>query len=79
MFKDRRIAPRLTLNSPATIRLLGDPRPKDCKVIDLSASGVRIYAETPIPDVFTLASSSLTPRNCRVVWRLGHEIGAEFL
>jgi len=33
-----------------------------------------------VPDEFTLVLPGMTVRReCRVVWRLGHEIGAEFI
>jgi hypothetical protein len=39
-----------------------------------------LYAEdNDIPDVFILSFANGARRDCRVVWRLGHEVGAEFV
>jgi hypothetical protein len=42
---------------------------------------VRLHAEgVDVPDEFTLLLAGRRERReCRVVWRLGHEIGAEFI
>jgi hypothetical protein len=55
--------------------------PRDCWISDISDGGVRLHAEVDVPDEFTLLLPGLQGgrRDCRVVWRLGHEIGAEFI
>jgi hypothetical protein len=76
--QDRRRSERHLVRGPA--QLLFGSLPRDCWISDISDGGVRLHAEgVDVPDEFTL----LVPprrerRDCRVVWRLGHEIGAEF-
>ena len=55
--------------------------PRDCLIIDVSDSGIRIHAEgVDVPDDFVITINGVQPqrRECRVVWRLGFEVGAEF-
>ena len=43
---------------------------------------MRLHAEgVDVPDEFVLVLAGVNGgrRECRVVWRLGHEIGAEFI
>ena len=42
---------------------------------------MRLHSEMDIPDNFSLILPGLQGgrRECKVVWRLGHEIGAEFV
>lgn len=77
--EDRRRSERHLVRGPA--QLLFGSLPRDCWISDISDGGVRLHAEgVEVPDEFTLL---LPPRRerreCRVVWRLGHEIGAEFV
>jgi hypothetical protein len=39
---------------------------------------VRLHSEVDVPDEFILVLPA-GRRDCRVVWRLGHEVGAEFI
>ncbi len=55
--------------------------PRDCLIVDISDSGIRIHAEgVEVPDdfVITITGAQQERRECRVVWRLGFEVGAEF-
>ena len=50
-------------------------------ITDISDGGARLYSETDMPQKFTLQVSSDggdALRDCRVVWRLGRELGVEF-
>jgi hypothetical protein len=50
-------------------------------ITDISDGGARLYSEFDMPEKFTLSVSSDRGdrrRDCRVVWRLGHELGVEF-
>ena len=54
-----------------------------CRLVDLSAGGVRLRVDTPA-DVASYFSLLLTRdavpgRRCRIKWRKGSEIGAEFV
>lgn len=55
--------------------------PRDCWVSDISDGGVRLHSERmDVPDEFTLVLPGAGGRReCRVVWRLGSELGAEFI
>jgi hypothetical protein len=81
MKTDRRKSPRRAISRRAKIEIAGGSR--DCLVTDMSDGGVRIFAEGGnVPDRFVLwfsdGDDSTRPRACRVIWRLGPELGAEF-
>ena len=77
--EDRRRSERLSLRGLAKIQFGTRSLPRDCWVSDVSDGGVRLHAEgVAVPDDFILMLGS-GRRECRVVWRLGHEIGAEFV
>jgi hypothetical protein len=53
-------------------------------VTNVSDGGVRLHIEgAEVPDQFVLLLSgegrNVRPRDCRVIWRLGFEVGAEFV
>jgi hypothetical protein len=53
-----------------------------CMVTNISEGGARLYTEIDVPPTFTLSVSSEgvnVRRECRVVWRLGGELGVEFI
>jgi hypothetical protein len=54
-----------------------------CRLIDLSSSGIRIMVDAPydVADRFSLMLSrnGVPGWRCRVKWRNGPEIGAEFI
>jgi PilZ domain len=57
------------------------PAPRACTVTNISDGGARLYSEIEMPPTFTLSVSGEgvnVRRECRVVWRLGGEIGVEF-
>ncbi|PWB60415.1 MAG: PilZ domain-containing protein [Bradyrhizobiaceae bacterium] len=80
MQQDRRRSQRHALRGLAKIRTSASTFPRDCWVTDVSDGGVRLFVEgLEVPESFTLVfDGDARPRECRVVWRLGHEIGAEF-
>jgi hypothetical protein len=50
-------------------------------VTDISDRGARLYSELDLPERFTLSLSGDgvdVRQECRVVWRLGGELGVEF-
>jgi PilZ domain len=82
--QERRRARRHFLNRAAKIRTGADTLPRDCLITDISDSGVRLHVEGfDAPDEFVLllseADVSAKDRAYRVVWRLGYEVGAEFI
>lgn len=81
MFLERRNAPRRVINRVAQYFCDGSQLPRTCLVTDVSETGARLHSEIDMPEVFTLALSGVgidIKRECRVVWRLGHEIGVAF-
>lgn len=81
--EDRRRSRRRLTNRMAKIQVGTGTLPRDCLVTDISDGGVRLHVEGfEIPEEFVLLLSgdgvAAEARACRVVWRLGYEIGAEF-
>jgi hypothetical protein len=81
---DRRLSRRRALDRVAKIELDNGSLPRDCLIIDISDGGVRLHAEGyEVPDEFVLLldgdDANSKGRIHKVVWRLGHEIGAKFL
>jgi len=80
---DRRQAKRRLINRMAKIQLGNGSLPRDCLITDISTGGVRLHVEGfEVPNEFVLLlSGDDLAKECsyRVVWRLGHEIGARFL
>jgi hypothetical protein len=81
---ERRQTRRRLLNRVAKIQVGGGALARDCLVTDISEGGIRLHVEGfDVPDDFVLLLSGegLTGNECayRVVWRLGYEIGAEFV
>ena len=82
MLKDRRDSPRRVINRIAKFHSGAGSLPRDCMVTDISEQGARLYSEIEIPERFTLSLSGeghSVRRECRVVWRLGGELGVEFV
>ena len=82
MLKDRRAVPRRALNRVAKFHSGMGSLPRDCMVTDISDRGARLYCDVEMPEQFTLSLSSEGGpymRECRVVWRLGGELGVEFI
>ena len=82
MKQERRQTERFRVSGPAKIRQNAGALPRDCWVSDVSDGGVRLHAEhVEVPEAFILVFPGMgnRPRECRVVWRLGCEVGAEFV
>ena len=82
MFKERREVRRRAFNRVA--RFLSDDGslPRSCTITDISDGGARLYSEFEVPPNFTLSvlgDDGGMQRRCRVVWRLGGELGVEFI
>jgi hypothetical protein len=82
VLKDRRQSPRQVINRIAKFHAGGGSLPRDCMVTDISENGARLFSEADMPEQFTLSLSgegTSIRRECRVVWRLGGELGVEFI
>jgi hypothetical protein len=80
MRKERRVAQRFLIRGAAKIQWKNATFPRDCLVTDVSDTGARLYVEDcAVPETFMLTfARDDVRRDCRVVWRLGNEIGVEF-
>lgn len=79
--KERRGTQRRVINRIAQYHCGIGALPRTCMVTNISDTGARLYCETDMPDAFTLSLSAgdlNVRRECRVVWRLGGELGVEF-
>jgi len=83
MGKDFRQTPGTTIGSKAWIRFDDGFSVRACRLVELSGSGFRIVVDAPrdVTDHFSLLLSrdGAPGRLCRVKWRNGSEIGAEFV
>jgi hypothetical protein len=82
--QERRRSHRDTLHRVAKIQFSNGALPRDCLITDISDGGVRLHAEGfDVPDDFVLLLSGDGVRGkermYKVVWRLGHEVGAKFV
>ena len=80
MLTERRKSVRHGFNRYARIQAEMSGPSRDCLIVNMSQDGVRLHSEAELPDAFTLviADAPRPRRSCRVVWRLGFEIGAKF-
>ena len=79
--REQRRADRHRIDRFAKIMGRAGALPRDCMIVDISDAGIRLHTEhAEVPDEFMVVISGLARgrRECRVVWRLGFEIGAEF-
>jgi hypothetical protein len=79
---DRRRDRRYDIHRMATLQTGPDALPRDCMITDVSRRGARLFAhDVEVPNRFHLliAGDSGGRRECLVVWRLGGEIGVEFV
>jgi hypothetical protein len=84
MFGERRRDQRVAIKRVARIeaQIGGMQSIRECTVINLSDSGARLFVEDgDIPDNFSLLiiAENTTRHECKVVWRLGGELGVEFV
>jgi hypothetical protein len=83
MRKDSRKAAREATGTKAWIRFDDGFSVRACRLINLSHTGIRIAVDAPhdVADLFSLLLSrdAAPGRRCRVKWRKGAEIGAEFV
>jgi hypothetical protein len=80
MLANRRKSERLQCRRVAKIQLGTGSLPRDCTITDVSDGGVKVIAEyVDIPAEFSIIFSTGRPRQCRLAWRIGCELGAEFI
>lgn len=79
--KERRSIARRVINRVAQYHCGMGALPRTCMVTDISAGGARLYSEIEMPETFTLSvtcEDADIQRECRIVWRLGGEVGVTF-
>jgi PilZ domain-containing protein len=82
MLGERRKHQRHRINRIGKLQADSHSLPRDCLITDISKTGARLFAEgVEVPDQFQLLISGDqgVRRECRVVWRLGGEIGVAFV
>jgi hypothetical protein len=82
MFGEKRKSKRRSINRVAKFVTESGGLPRDCIVTDISAGGARLFIESSnIPEQFRLLIDGVPPirQECRVVWRLGGELGVSFV
>ncbi len=82
LLKERRKTPRRAINRVAQYYTGAGALPRSCFITDISESGARLYCDSGMPDTFILSvfnDGGEMRRDCRVVWRLGGELGIEFV
>ena len=83
MLNERRKDHRTTINRAAQFRTDIGALPRDCMIADISTGGARLFIDgvVDVPDQFYLLISGEdgAHRECRVVWRLGGEVGVSFV
>jgi hypothetical protein len=80
MLVNRRKSERRLCRSVAKIQFGTGSLPRDCMITDVSAGGVKVIAEyVDVPTEFTIIMSTGRPRQCRLAWRIGCELGAQFI
>jgi hypothetical protein len=82
MAKDARKAARNKIGSKAWVKLDGGFSVRPCTVVDLSNRGVQLRIDNPSmvsdPFVLVMSRANRTGRRCRVKWRNGGQVGAQF-
>jgi hypothetical protein len=83
MRKDLRMAAREAMGTKVWIRFDDGFSVRQCRLVDLSSSGARLLVDAPndVASRFSLllTRDSAPGRRCRIKWRQGREIGAEFI
>ena len=81
MFQMRHTS-RETANLPAWIESHNSSLLERCKLVDISEKGARLTFDDidNLPEQFNLHLSRVgqSPKQCRIIWRRGNEIGVEF-
>jgi hypothetical protein len=81
MLGERRKHQRYAYNRIGKFQTEMGALPRDCMITDISKHGARLFVDgIEVPDKFNLMiiGDKGLRRECRVVWRLGGEIGVTF-
>jgi hypothetical protein len=81
MLTSRREPTGFTFNRYARIQAESNGPTRDCLIVSLSDRMVRLHcdiAEVLNEFTLTIPEAKRQRRSCRVIWRLGFEVGAQF-
>ena len=83
MFGERRKHERFNINRIAKFYAESGSLPRDCTITDISETGARLFTSgDEMPDQFMLlitGDKQPVREECRVMWRLGGEVGVQFV
>ena len=82
MISDRRRSQRYTINRIAKIQTDIGALPRECTIIDISETGARLFVadvELPIEISLLVFGDTIHREECRIVRRLGGEVGVSFI
>jgi len=82
MLRERRQHPRYAISRVAKFQSDSHSLARDLLITDISRQGARLFADgIEVPDQFHLTITGKTGVRCecKVVWRLGGEIGVTFV
>jgi hypothetical protein len=82
MFGERRKQQRFSINRIAKFYGENGSLPRECTICDISEGGARLFTSgADIPDQFILVitGDKTVREECRVAWRLGGEVGVQFI
>ena len=77
---ERRKSPRRAVSELVKLEVAGAMAHPALLVTDISDGGARLFAQdVDLPDEFAIISTASAVRlKCRVVWRIGSEVGVQF-
>jgi hypothetical protein len=81
MLKDRNTAAGFSFNRYARLQADVNGPTRDCLIVQLADDMVRLHsdvAETLSDFTLTIPEAKRPRRMCRVIWRIGLEVGAKF-
>jgi hypothetical protein len=82
MFGERRSHQRVSINRVARIHADQAGITCECTITDISEGGARLFVpDIELPEQFFLfvSADGTTREDCKVVWRLGGEVGVQFV
>jgi hypothetical protein len=82
MFGERRSQPRFRIDRVARIHAEKVGMSCECMITDISGGGARLFVvDVELPEQFVLyiSGDKTMQEECKVVWRLGSEMGVRFV
>jgi hypothetical protein len=81
MFGEKRSHPRFRINRVARIYADQAGFTCECTITDISEGGARLFSDIELPDRFLMQifGEKSAREECKVAWRLGGELGVQFV